>query len=207
MTVAMRFLRAGSGAVLVEVAGLDQVTALHAALRDDPPPGTVDLVPAARTVLVVFDEAVPADDVISQIRTRRLPDAAAAAGTVVRLPVVYDGADLSDVAAHTGLSEREVVARHVAARYRVAFCGFAPGFGYLTGGDPALRVPRRADPRTRVPAGSVALADEFTGVYPREMPGGWQLIGRTDVVLFDVDRQPPALLAPGARVEFVEQRP
>ncbi len=108
-----------------------------------------------------------------------------------------------EIAQLTGLGVDEVIRRHQRAEYVVAFVGFAPGFGYLVGGDPALRVPRRSTPRTRVPAGSVALAGEFTGVYPREGPGGWQLIGRTEAVLWDLDRQPPALLAPGTRVRFV----
>jgi KipI family sensor histidine kinase inhibitor len=120
--------------------------------------------------------------------------------------VRYDGEDLPEVARMCGLTEREVAVRHLEATYLVAFCGFAPGFAYLTGGDPVLRVPRRADPRTRVPAGAVGLADEFTGVYPRPMPGGWQLIGRTDAVLWDLGREPPALLLPGTRVRFVERR-
>ena len=115
--------------------------------------------------------------------------------------------DLAEVAAISGLSQEDVVARHLRPEYQVAFCGFAPGFAYIVGGDPALRVPRRRNPRTAVPAGSVALADEFTGVYPRQMPGGWQLIGRTDAVLWDLDRDPPALLPPGTRVRFVEGRP
>ncbi|WP_377323398.1 allophanate hydrolase subunit 1 [Pimelobacter simplex] len=119
------------------------------------------------------------------------------------MAVVYDGPDLAEVAGQTGLSEAEVVAAHTATPWRVAFGGFAPGFAYLVGGDPRLRVPRRAEPRTTVPAGSVGLAGEFSGVYPRASPGGWQLIGRTDVVLWDLDREPPALLAAGATVRFV----
>ena len=107
------------------------------------------------------------------------------------------------MAALTGLTGAEVVRRHAGREWTVAFCGFAPGFAYLTGGDPALRVPRRDTPRTAVPAGSVGLADGFSGAYPRRMPGGWQLIGRTDAVLWDLDRQPPALLPPGTRVRFV----
>ena len=118
------------------------------------------------------------------------------------IDVVYDGADLADVAQHTGLTVAAVVDAHVATPWRVGFGGFAPGFAYLVGGDPRLAVPRRAEPRTRVPAGSVGLAGEFSGVYPRESPGGWQLIGRTDAVLWDIDRTPPALLRPGMWVRF-----
>lgn len=118
------------------------------------------------------------------------------------IPVTYDGPDLVEVARLTGLTVDEVVAAHTGTPWRVAFGGFAPGFAYLVGGDPRLQVPRRETPRTSVPAGSVGLAGEFSGVYPRASPGGWQLIGRTDAVMWDVDRDPPALLAPGATVRF-----
>ena len=203
----MRFRPAGATAVLVELDDLDQVIGLHAALRRQPPAGTVDLVPAARTVLVIFDGSVTsADRVAADVAGRDLDPVGERDGTLVEIPVAYDGEDLADVARIAGLSEPEVVARHARGEYRVAFCGFAPGFAYLAGGDPALRVPRRDSPRTKVPAGSVGLADEFTGVYPREMPGGWRLIGRTDAVLWSLDRDPPALLPPGTPVRFVERR-
>ena len=116
--------------------------------------------------------------------------------------MTYDGPDLAAVAEHTGRSPEEVARRHAAASYRVGFIGFAPGFAYLLGGDPQLAVPRRDEPRERVPAGSVALAGAYTAVYPSASPGGWQLIGRTTVRVFDADRRPPALLEPGARVRF-----
>lgn len=203
----MRFLRAGIRAILVELDGLEQVMGLDAVLRRTPPAGTVDLVPAARTLLVIFDGcATTADAVVAEIRQREVEPATQPDGPLVELSVVYDGEDLPDVARMTGLTEKEIMARHLHPEYRAAFCGFAPGFAYLAGGDPILRVPRRDNPRTSVPAGSVGLADEFTGVYPRQMPGGWQLIGRTDAVLWDLDREPPALLAPGTRVRFVERR-
>ncbi|HVU92653.1 MAG TPA: allophanate hydrolase subunit 1, partial [Jatrophihabitans sp.] len=127
---------------------------------------------------------------------------AAAQGELVELAVEYDGPDLAATAAELGLSPAELVRRHAAGEYVVAFCGFAPGFAYLTGLDPALHVPRLAEPRTRVPAGAVGIAGEFTGVYPRPSPGGWRLLGRTDAVLWDLDRTPPALLPPGTRVRF-----
>lgn len=207
----MRLVPAGTAAVLVELDDLEQVMRLSAALRQDPPPGTVDVVPAVRTVLVTFDRAVTRmDRVVAELRDRGVPPAPAAGAApaeVVEVPVRYDGPDLARVAELTGLVEAEVVRRHRQARYVVAFCGFAPGFAYLTGGDPALRVPRRATPRTAVPAGSIGLADTFTGTYPRRMPGGWQLIGRTDAPLWDPDRSPPALLPPGTRVRFVEAGP
>lgn len=198
---------AGTSAVLIELDSLEQVIGLDAALRSTPPAGTVDLVPAARTVLVIFDPAATtAERVAADVAGRQITSVEERAGPLVEVPVVYEGEDLAEVAELSGLTEEEVIARHLQPEYRVAFCGFAPGFAYIVGGDPALRVPRRHSPRTAVPAGSVALADEFTGVYPREMPGGWQLIGRTDAVLWDLDRNPPALLPPGATVRFVRER-
>jgi KipI family sensor histidine kinase inhibitor len=201
----VRILPAGDAAVLVELADLAEAGHLYASLRADPLPGTLDVVPATRTVLVTVDPAVTApEQVAAAVRSRPLaaaPDPAA--GDLVELPTRYDGPDLAEVAGLTGLAEDEVVRRHGAAEWTVAFCGFAPGFAYLTGGDPALRVPRREVPRTAVPAGSVGLADGFSGAYPRRMPGGWQLIGHTDAVLWDTDRDPPALLPPGTRVRFV----
>ena len=122
----------------------------------------------------------------------------------VEIAVRYDGPDLDDVAHHTGLTPAEVVAAHTGTPWRVAFGGFAPGFAYLVGGDPRLRVPRRDRPRASVPAGAVGLAGEFSGVYPRTSPGGWQLVGTTEAVLWDADRHPPALLGPGATVRFVD---
>jgi KipI family sensor histidine kinase inhibitor len=200
----MRVLPSGSTALLVEVAGLDEVLALHAALEADRPPGVVDLVPAARTVLVVTDPAVTTLDAVEAALRRVTPRPGRRAGSeVVELPVVYDGADLADVAAHLGVDPGEVVRRHTGTEWTVAFSGFAPGFGYLTAADGAWDLPRRESPRTRVPAGSVALAGGFTGVYPRESPGGWQLVGRTDVAVFDLAREPAALLRPGVRVRFV----
>ena len=117
--------------------------------------------------------------------------------------MTYDGPDLAEVARLTGLGEDEIVAAHTGTLWRVAFGGFAPGFAYLVGGDPRLQVPRRDEPRTKVPAGAVGLAGEFSGIYPRESPGGWRLIGRTDVAMWDLDRDAPALLAAGSTVQFV----
>ncbi len=118
------------------------------------------------------------------------------------IDVVYDGADLAEVAQRTELTTAQVIEAHTAHPWRVGFCGFAPGFAYLVGGDPRLTVPRRAEPRPAVPAGAVGLAGEFTGIYPRRSPGGWQLIGHTDAVLWDIDRPNPALLTPGMWVQF-----
>ena len=194
----------GDLALLLDLDDTADVLAWCDALRLADPPGVVDVVPAARTVLLVLDG--PGYQATTRAHLQRMcgqpAGAAAAAGPHVTIDVVYDGEDLGDVARLTGLSPDEVVAAHTAAPMRVGFIGFAPGFAYLVGGDERLRVPRRAEPRTRVPVGSVGLAGEFSGVYPRESPGGWQLIGHTDAVLWDLDRDPPALLTPGARVQF-----
>lgn len=206
----VRVLPCGDAAVLFEVDSLDEAIALgaavRAAVRAAELPGVEDVVPAARTVLVV---AEPGTDLTVLTRAvTALPvdrSAVRAQGPPVEIPVVYDGPDLGEVAELTGLSVAEVVAAHTETCWRVAFAGFAPGFAYLVGGDPRLQVPRRSEPRTTVPAGSVGLAGEFSGVYPRPSPGGWQLIGRTDAALWDVDRDPPALLRPGGTVRFVER--
>ena len=204
----VRVLAAGSDGLLVEVADLDEALALFASLRDDPPVGVVELVPAARTVLVRFDPALTgAGTLAAALTDRPLRRSAAVDGPLVEVPVCYDGADLEEVARLCGLSAEEVVRRHTTGPWTVAFTGFAPGFGYLAGGDPALDVPRRAEPRTTIPAGSVGLAGRFSGIYPRASPGGWQLIGRTGLPLWDVRRRDPALLAPGTRVQFVDAGP
>jgi KipI family sensor histidine kinase inhibitor len=198
----MRVLRYGERAVLAEVDDARLVPAMRAALATRA--GVVDAVAGACTVLVVFDPAVTSAETITALIMSG-PDAdapAAAPPSSVQLPVRYDGDDLAEVAAEVGLSVDEIIARHCAAEYTVRFCGFSPGFAYLDGLDPRLHVPRRSSPRTAVPAGSVAVAGEFTGVYPRSSPGGWRLLGRTDATLWDVARDPPALLAPGTRVRF-----
>ncbi|MFF4762716.1 allophanate hydrolase subunit 1 [Streptomyces sp. NPDC001292] len=224
MSVGIR--RAGSHALLVEADGLEQVLALRGALEADRPRGVRELVAAARTLLVTYDPAVTAHPAVAAAVAEHAaalgPAGRSAPGTpsapagsagsaepagdpIVTLAVRYDGEDLSHVAGLTGLGVGEVIARHTAPLYTVAFAGFAPGFGYLTGTDPLLRLPRRSEPRTAVPAGSVAVAGGFTGVYPRSSPGGWQLLGTTDAVLWDERRDPPALLVPGSHVRFVPE--
>ena len=200
----MRLRPAGERGLLVEVDELETVHRLHAALRDLDPPGVVELVPGYRTLLVVAepDRAGVLDELAAGLPELELPPAEAVAGEPVEIPVSYDGEDLPEVADLTGLAAEEVVRRHTAPEYTVAFLGFSPGFPYLVGLDPALEVPRRDTPRTSIPAGSVGLAGTQTGVYPTASPGGWQLIGRTEVTLFDPDRDPPALLAPGSRLRF-----
>ncbi|GAA4338444.1 allophanate hydrolase subunit 1 [Klenkia terrae] len=198
----MRVLPSGDAAVLAELDDLDQVLALHAALGQ-PPDGVLDVVPAGRTVLVALDPTRTSVDAVTRwVRDARPVPGARPEAEELEVPVVYDGADLADVAEVLGCSPAEVVTRHTGTVWTVAFCGFAPGFGYATAGDGDWAIPRRSSPRTRVPAGSVALAGEFSSVYPRESPGGWQLLGRTDLAMFDVDRDPAALLRPGVRVRF-----
>ena len=212
MTEHRTLLTCGEHAVLVEVEGIDQVLAFAHAVREAVAAGTpgftdiVDIVPAATTVLVVVAEKTGIATLRQALAT--LPVAAAGevatSDQVIEIPVRYDGPDITEVAELTRLSIPEVIAAHTGTDWRVAFGGFAPGFAYLSWGDQRLAVPRRKEPRTSVPSGSVALAGEFSAIYPRASPGGWQLIGRTDVVVFDIDRDPPALLQPDAMVRFVE---
>jgi 5-oxoprolinase (ATP-hydrolysing) subunit B len=201
----MRLLRCGRHGVLVELDRLEQVLGLHAALQRDIPAGVVELVPAARTLLLRFDPARTTSDRLSaELAEREFTELPSASRGEVTVPVRYDGEDLAHLARHAGLATAEVVRRHTAGRYVAAFCGFAPGFAYLAGLDPALHAPRRATPRTRVPAGAVAVADRYSGVYPRQSPGGWLIIGHTDLAVWQLDRDPPALLLPGTPVRFVE---
>lgn len=201
-----RLLPSGDAAILVECDSIEEVLALHDALAADRRPGVVELVPAARTVLVAVDPAIiPLESVATWVR--RIPAqagsrAAGAAAPAITIPVAYDGDDLAATAALLSVSVEALVARHTSALWRVAFVGFAPGFGYLVSDDWPFEVPRLDAPRTLVPAGSVALAGAFGGVYPRQSPGGWQLIGRTDAALWDPAVDPPALLIPGRRVRF-----
>lgn len=195
----------GRSALLVELDTLDQVLGLHAELGRNPPQGLMETVPAARTLLVSFDpRATTPSAIAAEVRRRQVGEHRLDVGREVEIPVRYDGEDLHEVAAVIGRHPREVVRRHLAATYMVAFLGFAPGFYFLSGGDDALAVPRRAAPRTAVPRGAVGLAGEFTGIYPRTGPGGWQLIGHTSATLWDPERTPSALLTPGTLVRFVE---
>jgi KipI family sensor histidine kinase inhibitor len=199
----------GDHALLLEFDSTAEVLAWSEALRDAGLAGVVDTVSAARTVLLKLAEPRHQAPTRQHLAALRIDNAAvrrAVTGTDDEadavIDVVYDGDDLDDVATLTGLSVDDVVAAHTGTPWRVGFGGFAPGFAYLVGGDERLRVPRRDEPRTKVPAGAVGLAGEFSGVYPRPSPGGWQLIGRTDATLWDIDRDPPALLTPGMWVRF-----
>ncbi|MGW4929943.1 5-oxoprolinase subunit B family protein [Agromyces sp. NPDC004153] len=201
-----RLLPSGDAALLIECDSLEEVLALHDALAADPRPGVVELVPAARTILVAVDPArLPLESAATWVR--RIPAeagsrVAGAAADPVVIPVTYDGEDLAVTATLLAVSPEALVAAHTAAEWRVAFVGFAPGFGYLVSDDWPFEVPRLDAPRPRVPAGSVAVAGAFGGVYPRQSPGGWRLIGRTDATLWDPEADEPALLAPGRRVRF-----
>lgn len=191
--------------LLVECADLTATMALHHSLEAADLPGVTELIPAARTVLLSFDPARTSAEILAEaVRGLGHTESVSDTAREVTIEVRYDGEDLAEVADLLSVSPAEVVKRHQAATWQVAFAGFAPGFGYLAGDDELFTVPRRSSPRTRVPVGSVALAGEFTGVYPRSSPGGWQLIGRTDAKLWDLDRQPPALFVPGTIVKFVE---
>lgn len=201
----MRILPSGSTALLVELDDLDQVLSLYAALSEDRPDGVINIVPAGRTILLAVDSAITdlAALKVAIESTRPRPDLVHISGEPVEIPVVYDGEDLTDVADSLGCDIPELVRRHTDEDWTVAFCGFAPGFGYLVGGSYDWNTPRRESPRTSVPAGAVALAGEFSGVYPRSSPGGWQLIGHSDLTVFDLESDPPALLRPGTPVRFV----
>lgn len=202
----MRFLPVNLNVLLVELADLEQTLALLHALQAEPLPGVVELVPAARTVLVNFRPSVIGRAALERrIAALDLNRRVVRDTTLIEIPVRYDGEDLDDVAQHLGLTRREVVQRHTASLFSVAFCGFAPGFAYLAGGDPVFDVPRRRSPRTKVPAGSVALGGAFSGVYPKASPGGWQIIGITELPMWDLSRPVPALLQPGFQVRFVER--
>ena len=197
----------GDHALIVQCGSTAEVLAWAAALGGAALPGVVDIVPGARTVLVKLDS--PRYQGATRERLRKLrvtadsiPAAPDGRRADVVIDVVYDGPDLAEVASRTGLTTSQVIDAHCGTPWRVGFSGFAPGFAYLVDGDPRLQVPRRSEPRTSVPAGSVAIAGEFSAVYPRRSPGGWQLIGHTDTILWDIERPTPALLTQGMWVQF-----
>lgn len=201
----MRILPANLDAMLVELDSLEETLALFDALKAEPIAGVTELVPAARTILVNFDPSVCRPErLAAAIAGREVGQRQQAAGALLKLPVRYDGEDLAEMADYLGLSVAALIERHTKAIWQVAFTGFAPGFAYMTGDDPLFDVPRRPSPRTQIPAGAVALAGRFCGIYPRASPGGWQLLGTTTVPMWDLGRQPPALLQPGGRVQFVD---
>lgn len=202
---APRILPVGQQALLVELPDLAATLGFFDSIRAAAIDGVIEAVPAARTILVTYaPHLVSYARLADRLARLTTADGTSAVGRLVEIPVHYDGADLAEVAGLLEIGPDELIRRHCGSEWRVAFGGFAPGFAYLTGGDPLLNVPRRGTPRTRIPAGAVGLAGSFSGVYPRESPGGWQLIGHTDVVMWDLGRTPPATLQPGDRVRFVD---
>ncbi|GAA0364594.1 allophanate hydrolase subunit 1 [Microbispora corallina] len=202
----MTIRAAGEHGLLVETGSLEAAHRLDALLRAAPPAGVEEIVPGPETVLVVApgaDRPRLAALLAGLLRTAGEPAVPAAGeGGTVEIPVVYDGEDLEAVAELSGMTAGEVAARHAASPFVVGWLGFAPGFAYLVGLDPALHVPRLEVPRTAVPPGSVAIAGPYSAVYPSASPGGWRLLGRTDARVWDVTADPPATLAPGTRVRF-----
>ena len=199
---AERVLPYGPGAAIIETHGdaLALALALHGTGRFR------EVVPAERSVLVMLLPGTSFDDIEGIVGS--LPaDLPIVEGRDVEIPVVYDGADLEAVAHAIDGTVAEVIDLHSATVYRAAFAGFAPGYVYCTGLDPRLHLPRRPTPRTRVPAGSVAIADIYTAVYPQASPGGWHLLGTTHLELFDITRPEPALIRPGDRVHFTVRKP
>lgn len=203
----MRFLPVNLDALLVELADLDETLALFDSLQAEPIAGVEDIVPAARTLLIQYrPAALDRQALIDDLARRDLSQRSARDSRRVEIPVHYNGEDLDEVAALLGISREDVVRRHTGTDYEVAFCGFAPGFGYLAGGAD-FQVPRRQTPRTRIPAGAVALAGNFSGIYPKASPGGWQIIGVTPLQMWDLERPEPALLRPGYKVRFQDAGP
>jgi KipI family sensor histidine kinase inhibitor len=205
----VRFLPAGPAALLVEVDGPDQVRALQAEIARQRAagwaPSLLDVVPAGGTILLdgIADQAA----VVRDIRSWTIPPADPGRSSVTEIRCAYDGPDLAAVAEHWQVSVAEAVRIHTSIEHEVAFCGFAPGFPYITGIGREREMPRRDNPRTSVPAGSVALGGLYTGIYPRASPGGWQVIGHTDAVMWDLHRDPAALLVAGDRVRFIDVTP
>lgn len=221
----MRFLTCGADGILVELADLDETLRVFAALQSavkhaveqtaESPEraaqpsttsvfaGVKQLIPAARTVYVAFDPLLSSRvELTAAIRALNVAADMERHSRIVEIPVIYDGEDMADVADLLGISVDEVVRRHCDTAWSVAFVGFAPGFAYLTGGDPIFDVPRRKVPRLSVPAGAVGLAGTFSGVYPRVSSGGWQLLGHTETPMWDERADPPALLQPGDTVRL-----
>ncbi|MGC5583737.1 5-oxoprolinase subunit B family protein [Ornithinimicrobium sp. W1665] len=199
----MRVLPSGSRGLLLEMDSLEEVLERYAALKDVDLP-VLDLVPAGRTILVVADRGTDLRELEQTVRAVRPGGHTGPERDPVEVPVRYDGEDLHEAAELLGWSTEELVRRHQEEEWTVAFCGFAPGFAYIAGTRFDWDTPRRSSPRTKVPPGALALAGEFTAVYPRESPGGWQLVGHALVEMFDLDRDPPSLLLPGTPVRFVE---
>jgi KipI family sensor histidine kinase inhibitor len=204
---------AGDSAILLELEAMidpavnARAIAIATAIRDQRLAGVRDVIPTYRSVAVHFDPLTSdVDSLRNAMREAAASPPVSASGSLVEVPVAYggdNGPDLDDVAAFAKLQARTVIDRHCGPEYRVFMLGFLPGFAYMGTVDGSIAAPRKATPRTRIPAGSVGIAGRQTGVYPRESPGGWQLIGRTSQHVFDPTREPPSLFRPGDRVRFV----
>ncbi|WP_120521688.1 5-oxoprolinase/urea amidolyase family protein [Arthrobacter celericrescens] len=192
----------GTRAVLAELDSMEDVLALQSQLFASPLPGQLDVLAAAETVMVVAESAATTRAIGARLLEMELGGPVENDGKLVVIDTVYDGDDLAEVAGLTGLGVDGVIAAHTGQLWTVAFAGFAPGFAYMVGENQLLEVPRRSTPRTAVPAGSVALAGNYSAVYPRRSPGGWQLIGRTGARMWDLERAQPALARPGDRVQY-----
>jgi KipI family sensor histidine kinase inhibitor len=204
VSAAASYRPAGDRAVLIELKDNDAVQRLAAGLEAQRGEELEEIVPGHETLLLVWRRGAPPLGAIEQlISGAELTAEASAQPAEIELRVRYDGPDLAAVAESCGFSLEELVARHLACRYRVGFIGFSPGFAYLLGGDAALQPPRLAEPRTRVPAGALAIAGPYSAVYPRSSPGGWNLIGSCDEPIFDPTQNPPALLTAGTVVRLV----
>lgn len=199
----MRFLPVSHNIILVELKNLDETLTLLDSLDQKTIAGVEEIIPATRTLMIRFDiTRLSSQILINEIVQRDLSKKIILSDKLVEIPVHYNGDDLQEVADYLKITPQEVIQRHIESEYVVAFTGFAPGFAYMTGGDPIFNVPRKKIPRTRIPAGAVGLAGTFSGIYPQASPGGWQIIGVTDEAMFDIERTPPALLQPGFRVKF-----
>jgi KipI family sensor histidine kinase inhibitor len=210
VTVPPLLRRAGDRGVLVEPGDAERLARLRSSLAAAKPELVTDWIVGARTVLLTFDDPPDIPSLERELASRMAHTTAADPSTdaVLTIPVRYDGPDLGDVARLLGLTPEDVIAAHTGTEWACRFIGFAPGFGYLgVDGEAPFRLPRRTESRPAVPAGSVALADEYTGVYPRRSPGGWQLIGTTELSIWDAARTPPNAIAPGTRVRFVRAEP
>jgi len=201
----MRFLPVSRDTIMAECDNLDDTLALFHSMSRAAISGIAEIIPAARTLMIRFKPALlTQNDLIHLVTAQDISQKQVTSGNIIEIPVHYNGEDLDEVASLLGLSVEEIVRRHTGSSYCVAFTGFAPGFAYLSGGDPVFDVPRRKTPRMRIPAGAVGLAGTFSGIYPQASPGGWQIIGVTETAMFDLARHPPALLQPGDQVRFVD---
>ncbi|AOM42084.1 5-oxoprolinase/urea amidolyase family protein [Xenorhabdus hominickii] len=206
----MHFLPVNCNTIMVELSGLAETLALLDSLNMSPILGIEEIIPAAKTLMIRFRPTkISTRQLVAEISSRDLQERGYAMGKRIEIPVHYNGDDLALVAEILGCTVQEVIHQHTENEYTVAFTGFAPGFAYMASNASQWNIPRREIPRTRIPAGAVALAGEFSSIYPQASPGGWQIIGMTTERMWDLSRSSPALLQPGYRVNFrnVGQRP